>query len=215
MRLSTKLELLCVPAPASSTDSTAVSANGSPDLEPAAAYAHSVLRTLADVLAAKVDAGHADVAKYADRLAPRLFALFAGAAFLAEDTPGGAVAADARLLAVAAQIVTLITQTLGAPRQEAFVKAVFGAFVEGNLSELTLGAQKVPEGKRFAPLQDGASTYQKNLLVLFSATVVALHKEVGGFAFLFVRCTLLTVTNRLYCPYPTRLRSLTAAFNGA
>ena len=130
MRLSTKLELLCVPAPASSTDSTAVSANGSPDLEPAAAYAHSVLRTLADVLAAKVEASHADVAKYADRLAPRLFALFAGAAFLAEDTPGGAVAADARLLAVAAQIVTLITQTLGAPRQEAFVKAVFGAFVD-------------------------------------------------------------------------------------
>ena len=42
------------------------------DAEPAAAYAHSILRTLADVLAARIERAHADVVKYVDRLVPRL-----------------------------------------------------------------------------------------------------------------------------------------------
>ena len=88
------------------------SENPDVDLEPAAAYAHSILKTLADVLAAKVELGHPDVVKYVDRLVPRLYNLFIYSALAAEERP--MVATDPRLLAVTAQIVTLVTQTLSA-----------------------------------------------------------------------------------------------------
>ncbi|KAI0352164.1 ARM repeat-containing protein [Trametes cingulata] len=171
VRLSTKLDLLCVPA--ASTDDQS---SNETDLEPAAAYAHSILKTLADVLSAKIDLGHADVVKYIDRLVPRLYNLFIYSALLAEDTP--MVATDPRLLAVTAQIITLVTQTLSAGHQETFVKAVFAAFLDGNVSQLAEGIQKMPADKKFAPLQSGAAAPQKNLVVLFAAAVIALHKEV-------------------------------------
>ena len=76
------------------------------------------MKTLADVLGAKIEAGHTDVVKYIDRLVPRLFNLFVWAALELEgEAEGGArarVATDPRLLAVGAQIVTLVTQTLTA-----------------------------------------------------------------------------------------------------
>ncbi|KAI8996433.1 ARM repeat-containing protein [Trametes punicea] len=170
VRLSTKLDLLCVPSSASAGDSTA-------DLEPAAAYAHSILKTLADVLSAKIELGHTDVMKYIDRLVPRLYNLFIYSALLAEER--AMVATDLRLLAVAAQIITLVTQTLNAGRQESFVKALFAAYLDGDVSLLAEGIQKIPAEKTFTPLQPGASTSQKDLVVLFAAALVALHKEVS------------------------------------
>lgn len=78
------------------------------DLEPDAAYAHSVLMALASALEIKVDAGHSDVLKYLDRLVPRIYNLFI---YLAVSSDGrGAITTDPRLLNVAAQIITLITQ---------------------------------------------------------------------------------------------------------
>ncbi|KAI0333855.1 ARM repeat-containing protein [Cubamyces sp. BRFM 1775] len=174
VRLSTKLDLLCVPASSSQDEEQQSSAT---DLEPAAAYTHSILKTLADVLQAKIDLGHADVVKYIDRLVPRLYNLFIYSALLAEERP--MVATDPRLLAISAQIITLITQTLNAARQETFIKAVFAAYLEGNVSQLAEGIQKIPKEKKFAPLQSVAPTPQKNMVVLFAAAVIALNKEVS------------------------------------
>ena len=101
VRLSTKLDLVCAPhIQPEGTDSAS--------LEPTAAYAHSILRTLADTLSVKVDQGDADVPKYIDRLLPRLYHLhFLGALSQAE---GYSVAVDQRLITVSASIVTLIVQ---------------------------------------------------------------------------------------------------------
>lgn len=98
VRLSTKLDLICAFQPTPETT----------DLEPTAAYAHSVLRTLGDTLAVKVDKGDADVVKYVDRLLPRLFHLH----FLGALSSSGeyAVAADSRLVTVTAQMLTLVVQ---------------------------------------------------------------------------------------------------------
>lgn len=105
VRLSTKLDLVCTPHTPPETADVA-------SLEPTAAYAHSILRTLADTLAVKVDKGDADVPKYIDRLLPRLFHLHLfGALSVAE---GYVVAADARLVTVTAQIVTLVVQVQSA-----------------------------------------------------------------------------------------------------
>lgn len=101
MRLLTKLDLVCDSAPAASGD-----------IEPSAAYAHSILRTIADVLEAKIKLGHADVVKYIDRLVPRVYNLFIYSALVSE----GAllVATEPRLVAVAARVITLVVQTLSA-----------------------------------------------------------------------------------------------------
>ena len=101
VRLTTKLDLICV------LDSREDRKDAA-SLEPTAAYAHSILRTLADTIAMKVDKGGADVPKYIDRLLPRLFHLHMLVALSVTD--GYAVAADARLITVTAQIVDLVVQ---------------------------------------------------------------------------------------------------------
>lgn len=112
VRLSTKLDLLCLPfaTPTPPDLEPEVTAEAAEDLEPAAAYAHSLLKTLADVLQAKIELGHTDVVKYIDRLVPRLYNLFIYTGLHAETRV--MVATDLRLLAVAAQIITLVMQTL-------------------------------------------------------------------------------------------------------
>ncbi len=102
IRLSTKLDLLCAAV-------VLDEASGKPDTEPAAAYAHSLLRTLADALIKKESVGHNDIAKYLDRLIPRLFHLHFHAAL------NDLVASNPRLISVTAEIVTLVMQTV--PRQ--------------------------------------------------------------------------------------------------
>lgn len=97
VRLSTKLDLICVPQ-----------AN-SEDHEPTGAYAHSILRTLADAFRKKVALGDPDVTKYIDRLVPRLFNLHIYSALVSE---GDYLAAtDPRLVTVSAEIVTLVVQS--------------------------------------------------------------------------------------------------------
>ena len=79
------------------------------DKEPTAAYAHALLRTLADALSAKVARGDADVPKYQERLLPRLFNLHVYSVLAADGAD--LVASDPRLVAVSAEIVTLVLQT--------------------------------------------------------------------------------------------------------
>lgn len=104
VRLSTKLDLICVPIGETQPDST--------DKEPTAAYAHSLLRTLADALSKKVQLGHPDVTKYVDRLLPRLFNLHIYSVLVSNGDY--LVATDPRLVSVSAEIVNLILQTASA-----------------------------------------------------------------------------------------------------
>ena len=78
--------------------------------EPNAAHAHSLLKTIANTLSAKVDKGHLDIAKYIDRLVPRLYNLFLYSALLGEGQ--GLAANDHRLVSVAGKIITLVVQGL-------------------------------------------------------------------------------------------------------
>ncbi|KAI0091461.1 ARM repeat-containing protein [Irpex rosettiformis] len=168
IRLSTKLDLICVPASSTIADS---------DHEPTAAYAHSILRTLADTLARKVELGHTDVSKYSDRLVPRLYNLH----FYSTLVSNGdyLVATDPRLISVSAEIVTLVIQTALVGKQETFVKNLFGAYFDGKPGTLAEGQHKLPGEKPFAPFSPDATSLQKNLVVLFSAALVPLHKEVA------------------------------------
>ncbi|OSX64436.1 hypothetical protein POSPLADRAFT_1065586 [Postia placenta MAD-698-R-SB12] len=171
VRLLTKLDLVCVPP------ADGALAQDETDIEPRAAYAHSILRTMADVLAAKVAAGHSDVTKYADRLVPRVFNLFIYAALVSNGRYMAAT--DPRLVSVASQIVTLVVQTLSPQRQEAFVSVLFAGYLHGDAGKLAEGHQKLPADKKFEPFSPEVCSLQKNLLALFSAAIIALHKEVA------------------------------------
>ncbi|TFK51878.1 ARM repeat-containing protein [Heliocybe sulcata] len=165
IRLTTKLDLIC--------GSTAYSQE---DLEPSAAYAHSILLTLRNVLKEKVDLGHADVAKYLDRLVCRVYNLFIYSAL--EPTALHMLASEPRLLKTAGEIITFVVQVTPTAKQQVFAASLVHAYLHGNIKTLAAGSLKVPEDQRFAPFESSAPLFQKDLVVLFSAAVIALHKEV-------------------------------------
>ncbi|THH18072.1 hypothetical protein EW146_g2870 [Bondarzewia mesenterica] len=143
VRLSTKLDLLC--SPADPADEVVE------DSEPAAAYAHAILTTIAKVLSEKVDRGDVDVPKYIDRLVPRLFNLFVYSALVAGRSGKEPVATDTRLVRVAGQIVSLVMQALPAQKQESFVTALMDAYLKGEVAKIAVGYYKIPADAHFAP----------------------------------------------------------------
>lgn len=120
IRLTTKLDLICVPT----ASSLAAQPITEEDVELHAAYAHWILNTLTKTLQQKVDKGDPDVAKYIERLVPRIFNLFVFAAFTVSDEAGDSseegqrwrkrvsVATDHRLVKKAGEIVALVVQAL-------------------------------------------------------------------------------------------------------
>lgn len=120
IRLTTKLDLICVP----NVSSVASQSTTIEELELYAAYAHWILTTVVKTLQKKIDKDHPDVAKYIDRLVPKLFNLLVSAAFTVSDEISDlseerqlwrkrvGVATDHRLVKKAGELVTLVVQTL-------------------------------------------------------------------------------------------------------
>ena len=113
IRLTTKLDLICVPS------ASFLTLPSTTEAELHAAYAHWILTTLAKVLQKKVDREDPDVPKYIERLVPGIFNLFVFSAFaVAEDDDDGGrrekvfVATEPRLVKKAGEIVSLVIQAL-------------------------------------------------------------------------------------------------------
>lgn len=184
IRLTTKLDLICVPNASSLTPSPITEE----EVELHAAYAHWVLTTLAKTLRKKVDREDPDVAKYIERLVPRIFNLFIFSALVVAENDGNeekdrwrqrvSVATDPRLVKKAGEIVTLVVQVLPLTRQENYATLLYGALLEGNLESIAEGHQKIAADRRLLVFSDTASTAQKDLLALFSAAILPLRKEV-------------------------------------
>ncbi|TDL24084.1 ARM repeat-containing protein [Rickenella mellea] len=166
VRLSTKLELIC--APRNQTDIV--------DVEAASAYAHSILKALATTLDVKITSKHVDVAKYIDRLLPRLYHLFFYVASVYE--PSHMVTANHRVLEVAGQIITLVVQVNPIERQQVFAKALEAAYHSGDPKALSQGIQEIPMDVKFQPF---GIPSQRDLTALYSAAVIAFHNGVTTF----------------------------------
>jgi len=80
------------------------------DMEPVAAYAHSLLQTLSGVLAVKVKENHADIPKYLDLLIIPLYSLFVSSALKRPD----GIAINERLLVVAGKVISFVIRVLPA-----------------------------------------------------------------------------------------------------
>ncbi|KAL1745859.1 Dos2-interacting transcription regulator of RNA-Pol-II-domain-containing protein [Schizophyllum fasciatum] len=159
-RLTTKLDLICTAYIPSDESELAI------------AYAHALLRTLSQTLAAKVDAGHVDIGKYIDRLVPLLFNLFIYSALT-----NLVVGTDPRLIAVAGEIITMVVQALPAARQETFAKAILDVYSGGEIGSVAEGQQKIPSSPTLDPLVDFAPSEQKGTVALLAAVITALHPE--------------------------------------
>lgn len=109
IQLITKLELVA------SVARRAISSTDTPNndvLECHAAYAYSILGTLDGVFTTKAEANHIDIPNYIDKFIPRLYTFFIGSAVSSH--PQNQIAANPRLIEVAARIVTTITRPLSA-----------------------------------------------------------------------------------------------------
>lgn len=71
-------------------------------------YAHHLLSTLKAVLVRKAEQNHEDIQKYVEKLVPRMFGMFVLPTVCSMDK--GEIAIDARLLADAGEVITLIVQ---------------------------------------------------------------------------------------------------------
>ncbi|KAH7927892.1 ARM repeat-containing protein [Leucogyrophana mollusca] len=165
VRLTTKLDLL--------SGSLSGPGQGS-ELETVPAYAHSILTAISKTLAAKVEKKDADVPKYVDRLLPWLFKLFINASLV----KAASLLLDPRLLQVAGRIISLVVETLPLERQQRFTELLFGAYLKGDVQAITDGLLRIPSDTPFHPLNSDATTPQRYTVVLFSAAVVSLRKEI-------------------------------------
>lgn len=96
IRLSAKLDILFSRA------------GDAEDIEPVAAYAHSLLQTLSRVLAVKVKENHVDIPKYLDLLIIPLYNLFVSSALKRPD----GIATNEILLIVAGKVVSFVVRVL-------------------------------------------------------------------------------------------------------
>lgn len=151
IRLTTKLDLICLPSTVAVSD----------DTELDAAYAHAILKTLSQTLAVKVQRKDPDVVKYIDNLVAHIFNLFISSTFLANERP--VITTDPRLLQVAGEIITLVVQSLplqlvkkqpvdriishvslsSARRQKSYSIGISKALSEGDVRDIAQGFQKI------------------------------------------------------------------------
>ncbi|KDQ18893.1 hypothetical protein BOTBODRAFT_28377 [Botryobasidium botryosum FD-172 SS1] len=173
IRLSTKLDLIC--SHVRRVHAETPSGNHGAVREANAAYAHSILTVLDQVLKKKIELGHVDVQKHVERLVPQLYALFIQAALSAQSN--AEVAAEPRTVSAAAGIISSIIRTLSREGQEKFASTLFAAYYSGNVAGITDGRLKPSDGIPFSPFAGGSPSSQKNLIALFSAAVIGLRKE--------------------------------------
>ncbi|KAL4078711.1 RNAPII transcription regulator C-terminal-domain-containing protein [Scleroderma yunnanense] len=152
IRLTTKLNLLCSPLPMSSATSPPTDVD---EMEPSAAYAHAILTAIANTLSTKVSKPHPDldIPKYINTLLPHLFRLCLEAAVTTEQR----VLADTRLLCISARIIRLVLEASPTELQSKFLGALTDAYLNG---------------------QTGASTRQRNTMILYAAAHVPLRRNV-------------------------------------
>ncbi|KAJ2933120.1 hypothetical protein H1R20_g3952, partial [Candolleomyces eurysporus] len=168
IRLTTKLELLC-----------SRSSSEEADPEPTAGYAHAILKTLANTLSTKLTKNHTDVAKYLDRLVVRIFNIFVYAAFTAEGDKRPMILSDHRLLEAAALCTTSVVRSLPTARQESYLQAVMSALTNGVVQPISEGYFKIPPEARLAIFGPESRPVYKELIVLFTAAITPMYKEVN------------------------------------
>ncbi|KAJ9107913.1 hypothetical protein QFC19_002656 [Naganishia cerealis] len=135
-----------------------------------AAYAYALLHSLLSTIRRKVGDGHHDVSKHFDRLVPRLFEFFISGATL---MPVSSIKVDVRLLSVAASTIETMTQTLSKERQVKFAAVLIEAYQGGDFTQLMSETADV-HTSGMTPFSPDASEALQNLVILFSASLVAL-----------------------------------------
>ncbi len=179
VRVLSKLDLLC-----EDVEKMKVDGKDDSDIqhECDVAYAFALLNCLLTTLRKKVVAKHLDVSKYFDQVVPRLFSLSLNGAKL--EGAGPSIAADVRIISACAAVVEILTQTSGAERQSDFANVLIPAFRTSGVDQLASTGKhtmKILDGPQVLPFSEGASIRHQNLVILFSACIIALRGDVDAF----------------------------------
>ncbi|KAF9116754.1 hypothetical protein BGX27_011068 [Mortierella sp. AM989] len=138
-------------------------------------YPISLLTTLLVLLRAKAELKHSDIPQYLDQLVPRLLGMCIFPTVSADDSDH--VMKNSEVLDVISGITRILMIHVDASTQNEFIKAIFGIFVDGNLSTLpskVQGAHQVP----FTPLQSDARISQQNASILFATAIDGCRQQV-------------------------------------
>ncbi|KAI5999407.1 ARM repeat-containing protein [Pisolithus orientalis] len=167
IRLTTKLDLLRSPLPTALADPPPAYIPDAKEMEPTAAYAHAILTALANTLSAKVSKSRpdADVPEYINTLLPHLFRLCLEAAIVNDER----VFADIRLLRVVARVIR---------SQNKFFSGLDSAYLGGQVKSVT-GGEFAFSSEEFKPMDAGASTRQRNTVLLYAAAHVPMKRDVS------------------------------------
>lgn len=176
IRLTTKLDLLRSPLPTTLANPPPADIPDAKEMEPAAAYAHAILTALANTLSAKVSKSRpdADVPKYINTLLPHLFRLCLEAAVANDER----VFADIRLLRVVARIIRLVIEASPTASQNKFFSGLDSAYLGGQVKSIT-GGEFAFLSEEFKPMDAGASTRQRNTVLLYAAAHVPMKRDVS------------------------------------
>ncbi|KAJ8694930.1 hypothetical protein PTI98_007563 [Pleurotus ostreatus] len=165
IRLTTKFEIVLFP----------VSGNDLVDREAISAYGFALLKALSTSFEAKVAGNHVDIPKYEELLLPRLYNWFI---YSAISTDHQFLAAERRVVSLAAEIISMLSRAANPQRQKAQIDSVYSAFFKGDPHAIAFGFPRIPKDARFAPFSDSASDAEKNLVPLAAACFYPLYPEV-------------------------------------
>ncbi|KAI6041215.1 ARM repeat-containing protein [Pisolithus marmoratus] len=176
IRLTTKLDLLSSPLPSASANAPSTDGLDAKEMEPVAAYAHAILTALGNTLSAKVSKSRpdADVPKYINTLLPHLFRLCIEAAVVHDQR----VFAGIRLLHAVARVTTLLVEASPTTSQNTFFDSLVSAYLDGRVKSIT-GAEFAFSSEEFKPMDAGASTRQRNTVLLYAAAHVPMRGDVS------------------------------------
>ncbi|PFH51873.1 hypothetical protein AMATHDRAFT_74737 [Amanita thiersii Skay4041] len=166
VRLLTKLDFVCVPR----SDAMLM------DIEPNSAYAHAILKTISRTLSSKVEKGHADIQKHINRFIPQLCNLLIYSALVSDEQE--MPAADHRVVGAAAEVVSIVVQTLTPNQQEVFMTTLIKFIYSNELEDHFEGSRKFPPGKTLNIFNGSCSTPRNNLVALLAAGLIPLHAQV-------------------------------------
>ncbi|KAF9359838.1 hypothetical protein BGX26_011306 [Mortierella sp. AD094] len=142
---------------------------------PSATYSISLLTTLLVLLRAKAELKHSDIPQYLDQLVPRLLGMCIFPTVSADDADH--IMKKPEILDIVAGITRILMIHVDTDVQNEFIKAIFGIFVDGNLSVLpskAQGVQQVP----FTPLRSDSRISQQNTGVLFVTAIDGCRQQV-------------------------------------
>ncbi|ORX37979.1 Dos2-interacting transcription regulator of RNA-Pol-II-domain-containing protein [Kockovaella imperatae] len=180
IRILTKLELLSTAPMIENSDGDDVmnGEDGVDERECNVAYSFELLMCLVEVVEEKIASKHAEIAKYFDKIIPRLHGLLVGAAAprIGLSQP---LFRNRRILSLVADLTETLTRELSIERQSKQFLDFYSAFEKGQIVTICHDPTQA-RGLNGSPLRHGAASAEGDLIALYASTVCSLKADAAA-----------------------------------